>query len=273
MLKNKQVDLYTSKKNANIYLNDEIFKNVYTKKNELINKSYDLVILDSYSTRSVNIKSKVAPLDNFVGIYGYFNGPEVNRILFSHHQLNNLLGYDKSETEVNNTAKNVISISHTDKILIADIIPEVYLAITIGGEWKYKVYENWGNLIEKIIKQNNKIKIVLIGSKNAQNQSNELIKRFNHYQFVNLVSKLTFNQTAEVIKQSKLLICCDGGLMHAANAVNANVIALIARLKPDMLFGNDNSIAIFDEDDVNNIKVEEIFKHYEEMANLFDNHL
>lgn len=273
MLKNKQVDLYTSVKNAHIYSDDEIFNNVYTKKNEMFNKSYDLIILDSYSTRSVNVKYRVAPTNPFVGMFGFFNGPEVNRILYSYHQLNKLLGYVRRETEINNTAKNIITISDKDKKIVADIIPNEFLAITIGGEWKYKVYEKWGDLIQKIINKNNKINIVLIGSSNAQNQSNELISRFTNYHFINLVSKLTFNQTAEVIKHSKLLICCDGGLMHAANAVNANVIALIARLKQEMLFVNKNSITIFDEKDVNNIEVEEVYKRFEQMSNLFDNHL
>ena len=273
MLENKNVDLFTSNKNAHIYVNDEIFKNVFTSKNELINNSYDLVILDSYSTRSVNIKVKVAPSNSFVGMYGFFNGPEVNRILFSYHQLNNLLGYVKSESEINNIAKNILSISDSDKRIVADIVPKEYLAISIGGEWKYKIYEKWGDLIQKIIKNNEKINIVLIGSKNAQNQSQELINRFNNYQFINLVSTLTFNQTAEVIKRSKVLICCDGGLMHAANAVNANIIALIARLRPEMLFVNDNQIALFDKNDVNNIEVETVFKSYSEISNLFDNHL
>ena len=48
----------------------------------------------------IKIKSKVAPKIFFVGIYGYFNGPEVNRILFSFHQMNNLLGYAYSENEI-----------------------------------------------------------------------------------------------------------------------------------------------------------------------------
>jgi len=202
MLADKNVDLYTSKKNAHLYFDDEIFRNVFTNKLELINNIYDLVILDSYSTRSVKIKAKVAPHNLFVGIYGFFNGPEVNRILYSYHQLNNLLGYEKSETEINNIAKNILSISDIDKSVVTDFLPKEFIAICIGGEWQYKTYQKWGDLIEKIFKKNQKINIVLLGSSNAQRQS----------------------QAAEVIKRSKISICCDGGLMHAANAVNANIL-------------------------------------------------
>lgn len=273
MLADKNVDLYTSKKNAHLYFDDEIFRNVFTNKLELINNIYDLVILDSYSTRSIKIKAKVAPHNLFVGIYGFFNGPEVNRILYSYHQLNNLLGYEKSETEINNIAKNILSISDSDKSVVTDLLPKEFIAICIGGEWQYKTYQKWGDLIEKIFKKNQKINIVLLGSSNAQRQSQDLIVRFNNYKFIDLVSKLTFNQTAEVIKRSKISICCDGGLMHAANAVNANIIALIARLKPEMLLVNDNAVALFDKNNVNNIEVESVFNIYCEMSSLFDNNL
>lgn len=273
MLADKNVDLYTSKKNAHLYFDDEIFRNVFTNKLELINNIYDLVILDSYSTRSVKIKAKVAPHNLYVGIYGFFNGPEVNRILYSYHQLNNLLGYEKSETEINNIAKNILSISDSDKSVVTDFLPKEFIAICIGGEWQYKTYQKWGDLIEKIFKKNQKINIVLLGSSNAQRQSQDLKARFNNYKFIDLVSKLTFNQTAEVIKRSKISICCDGGLMHAANAVNANIIALIARLKPEMLLVNDNAVALFDKNNVNNIEVESVFNIYCEMSSLFDNNL
>ena len=88
----------------------------------------------------------------------------------------------------------------------------------------------------------------------------------------NLVSKLTFIQSAEVIRQTQVLICCDGGLMHAANAVNTKVISLLARLNSEMLITNQNSISLFDLKDVNNIKAEDIFIKFNEIINSSDNH-
>ena len=32
-------------------------------------------------------------------MFGFYNGPEVNRVLFSFHRMNSLLGYIKSENE------------------------------------------------------------------------------------------------------------------------------------------------------------------------------
>ena len=57
MLKDKKVDLFTDTKNHQLYLCDEYFNNVYTKSKDLHKLNYDLVIIDSYSSRSVKVKS------------------------------------------------------------------------------------------------------------------------------------------------------------------------------------------------------------------------
>ena len=70
------------------------------------------------------------------------------------------------------------------------------------------------------------------------------------------VAKFTFNQTTEIINQAKLLICCDGGLMHAANAVETPIIPLFARLQEQMqLTSSIKAFPIFDPTNVNNILV------------------
>jgi heptosyltransferase-2 len=273
MLKNREIDLFTDLKNAHLYLDDKYLRKIYTNSEDVRLIKYDLVILDSYSTRSMKMKVSISPNIKYVGLFGFFNGPEVNRTLFSFHQMNHLLAYPKSEEEINKISNNIITISNKDKKIVREIIPKIYITIVVGGEWKYKIYKKWGDLIEEIISGNEKINIVLIGSKNAQNESKELLERFDSDQFFNLVSKLSFNQTAEVIKQSQVVICCDGGLMHAATAVGASIIAILARLSPEMLFANANSLSLFDNKDVNNINVEDILLEYDKLTSLFDNHL
>ena len=91
LLSDRKVDLLTDKKNVNLYHEDWVFSSVYTNPKDLNNKSYDLVIIDSYSTRSIKIKTQVTRLTPYIGMYGYFNGPEVNRVLFSFHKMNSLL--------------------------------------------------------------------------------------------------------------------------------------------------------------------------------------
>ena len=85
LLKGKNIDLFTDKKNADLYFSDKIFRNVFTNENEVVSRRYDLIIIDSFSSKSIRVKAKLAPLLPFVGIYGYYNGPDVNRVLYSFH--------------------------------------------------------------------------------------------------------------------------------------------------------------------------------------------
>ena len=269
ILTDKSVDLFTDKKNAHIYLNDQVFNNIYTKVTDVDRFKYDLVVIDSYSSRSIKIKSKIAPKTLYVGMFGYFNGPEVNRILFSFHQMNYLLGYFKSENEINNLARASISISRKDQEIVNNIIPDRYISIVLGGEWKHKTYKKWNKVVERIIFEDKALNIVFVGSENAQNVSKELLEKFPQNNFFNFVAKLSFNQTVEVIRRSQILLCCDGGLMHAANAINTNIVPLFARLTPKMLLTkNMSSYTLYDENDVNNIPVKDVLSKYYEASNL-----
>ena len=263
MLADRRVDLFTNIKNQHLYLEDEFFQNVFSKLEEFESINYDLIIIDSYSSRSIKIKSKIAPKVPYVGMFGYFNGPEVNRILFSFHKMNLLLGYQKSENEINRIAKNSISISKKDYDLVNKIIPYRFVAIVLGGEWKYKIYNNWEKVIDKIIFNNDRLKIIFLGSSNAKNISKKIIKQFPEHCFIDLVERLSYNQTIEVARRSKVLLCCDGGIMHGANAVGANSIVLFARLTPEMLTTSSTEIhQIFDKKNVNQIEYTEVLKKF-----------
>jgi heptosyltransferase-2 len=269
LLKERNVDLFTHKKNADLYRSDKVFRNIYTNKNKFNPLQYDLVIIDSYSTRSISIKAKIAPLIAFVGLYGYFNGPEVNRVLFSFHRLNQLLSYRYSKSEINKIARVSIGISTADEVLIQkENLPSSYVAIAIGGEWSHRTYNNWSELIDKLIKKNSKVNLVFVGSKNAKESAQVLTKSFPQNNIFNCVSKFTFSQTAQIIKGANLLICCDGGLMHSANAVKTPIIPLFARLTPVMqLTDAVQAFPLFDNTNVNNISVEEILLKYSEAIN------
>jgi heptosyltransferase-2 len=275
MLEGRNVDLFTDKKNAHIYINDHIFANIYTEVTSVDGSKYDLVIIDSYSSRSINIKSKITPTTHFVGMFGYYNGPEVNRVLFSFHQMNHLLGYIKSESETNTSAKASISISKKDQEIVNQIgLPDNYIAIVLGGEWDYRTYNKWDEVIKALIIGNKELNVVFIGSGNAKDAAKELFDKFPKNNFFNCVAKSSFNQTAQIISQAQILLCCDGGLMHSANAVNTPIIALFARLTPQMqLTDAIHAFPLFDKSDVNNITVKKVLEKYDETSNFVGNHL
>lgn len=275
LLKGRLIDLYTDKKNSHIFVNDRVFNNIYTQADELEEISYDLVILDSFSSRSIRVKSKLAPSTLFVGMFGYYNGPEVNRVLFSFHRMNHLLGYIKSEHEVNLLSKASLKISDQDAQLVSNLnLPLNYISIAIGGEWSYRTYQKWDEVIRLLINMDKKLKIVLIGSNNASKLSEELLKKLDLDNVISYVGNFTFMQTAEIINKSQLLICCDGGLMHAANALGTPILTMFARLTPDMqLTESIISFSLFDKSDVNNISPGEIIKEYSKFIKFAHNHL
>ena len=91
---------------------------------------------------------------------------------------------------------------------------------------------------------------------------------FSNANIYNCVNQYSFNQTAQIISQSDVLLCCDGGLTHAANSLNKTIIPLFARLTPAMqLTDCVNAFPLFDDTDVNNITTEDVIERYKEAIN------
>ena len=148
-------------------------------------------------------------------------------------------------------------------------LPEEFISIVIGGEWSFRTFNEWDKVIEKLISLNNDLNIVLIGSDNGIKDAQIIIDKLSSENIINYVSKFSFNQTAEIINRARYTICCDGGLMHAANAVDQTIIVLLAKLNSDMQLTEANrSISLFDESNVNNITVESIVKKCQEVSKL-----
>ncbi len=230
----------------------------------LEDKNIDLVIIDSYSTKSLRTKFTYLETLPYVGIYGYYNGPEVNRVLYSFHRMNQLLGYIKTEDTINKTAKSIMYILHKEERIIDNIdLPNSFITIAIGGEWDYRTYNNWDKVISSILDITPEQNIILIGSHNAENEEEKLLKKFGNFNITSVVAKYSFEQTAQIIKKSDVLLCCDGGLMHAANGVDTTIIPLFAHLTPKMQLTNAiKAYPMYDKINVNNIKVDEVITNY-----------
>jgi heptosyltransferase-2 len=269
LLEGKKIDLFTTKKMADIFTHDNRFNNVYSTKDFVSKNNYNLVIVDSFSTRSIKLKCKIAPKANFIGMYGYFSGPEVNRVLFSFHQMNNLLGYYKSEKEINSYAKASIYISDNDQAIINKAnLPNNFIAIVLGGEWSYRSYKKWDKVVRYILRKDSNLNIVLVGSDNGSEIAKKITLEFKDNNIFNYVARYSFNQTSQIISQAHILLCCDGGLMHAANALNKTIIPLFARLTPEMqLTDCAKAFPLFNDQNVNNIKAEDVVERYYEAIN------
>lgn len=264
LLSGRKIDLFTLEKNANLYKEDKHFSKVFVDKAQVEQFEYDLVIIDSYSSRTLRVKYDIAPKIKFVGMFGFYNGPEVNRVLFSFHRMNQLIGYKRSSDEITKKAKTTLTISNKDIDLIDNLsLPKKYIVIAIGGVWPHRTYNNWINVIDRLLLSDKKLNIVLVGSNNGFKSAEILSNYFSNFNVINHVSKFSFMQTAEIIKRANILLCCDGGLMHAANSVETPIIPLLARLDKNMQLTQAIKCSVLsDEFDVNNINYKKICKAY-----------
>jgi len=260
LLKDREITLLTKVKNYHIYKDDKIFRRVLLDQNKIIDYSYDLVIVDSYSPRSLSIKNKYLNDLPFVSMYGHYNGSEINRTLFSFHRMNQLLGYNLSKKFIEESATTSIFFSEEDVRYIENInIGCPYIVIVVGGEWEYRIYRHWQAIIEHILDNYPQKKIVLVGSKNAIIESDFLTK--NYPSIISYVAQLSFNQTALLINRGELTLCSDGGLMHAAASVNTKIIALFSKLSPSMRITNRvDANTIYSKDCVSDITSRQIIE-------------
>jgi len=270
LLKQRDLDLFTDNFNAVLYKNDQYFENVYTKITEVCERKYDLIIIDSFSTRTVKIKCRIAFNTEFVSMFGFFNGPDINRTLYSFYRMNSLLGQQVSQRDISKLYRPSITLSPEDIDLPIDIsLPKKYIVIAVGGEWEYRTYNHWIKVIKLILNDSPRQNVILVGSKNALDYLEKNSAHIDRTNIQNLVNKISFLQTASIIKSASLVLCCDGGLMHAACAVDARMIVLISRIKKEMrLTKLVRAEVLFDNADVNNIKPERVYKKYKELQTL-----
>lgn len=261
LLEGRSIDLFTSAKNKSLYLNDKFFQNIYSDENQLVDKKYDLIIIDSYSTRSIKIKNKYFYDTPYVGMYGFFNGPEVNRVLFSFFKMNKLLGRYLKDDEILNIAKPSIYVSNDDIKLIKTLsLTKDDIVISIGGEWGFKIYKEWVSVIQAIQQLTSK-KVVLIGSNNAIEYIKEIksSNTIDQNRIIDCVAKYTPTQTAQIISECGLFVGCDGGLMHIANSVGTPIVPLLARLEANILLTpKTTNKYLYDKTNCNNITPSQI---------------
>jgi hypothetical protein len=214
LLSNKNIHLLTDKKNAALYKSDIVFSKVASSPSEL-DDNYDLILIDSYSHRCLSPKLARWKDVPFVGIYGYLNGFEVHRTLYSHYRIAELIGMDLNAVRPN------VCIS-LDKSLSVPSPDMPYVTVSVGAEWEYRHYPHWLPIIEFLVKS---VRVVLVGSSNGVLEASVLEGCVT---VENLVGKLTLVETAQVISKAKFHVCADGGLWHVACGLNVPSVCMFA---------------------------------------------
>ncbi len=260
LLKNKKIDLLTKDYVARIYANDPVFVHIFTSATQCHAKHYDLMILGSYRQRELKILTPELLKLPHASLYGYYHVPDFNRLYFSYFRINHLLLKPYNSEYIQNMAKPLLPISKIDiDIIDKHNLPNNFITIAIGGANRERIYVFWDKVIKILITESIVENIVLVGQ--VVNQEAENIQKISPNKIINLVDTCSFNQTTEVIKRSIMLLCCDGGLLHAANAVQTPVVALFYLVNPiTRLIKINQSYSLIDKNDINNISSADIIK-------------
>lgn len=151
-------------------------------------------------------------------------------------------------------------ITDNDKKIIQSChLPKKFITIAIGGRQVERIFNHWKEVVDEILAQKIAQKIVLVGAENAKEYTQEITQKYPN-QVINMVNQYSFNQSAQIIKKSDLLVCVDGGLLHAANAVNTPMVSLFAYIDPSFrLIKNNPSIGLLDKN-INHIKINSIME-------------
>lgn len=220
MLKDFNVDLLTDPKNIGLYQPDPFFHNVYDDVDQ-VPSHYDLIILDAYSPRILKIKAMKFPDIPFVGMWGFLNGFEVHRTLYSFYRMQFLLN---GKGHIPKLRPVVGTPAFFDAGLDAK---KKKVAIVVGAEWHFRRYGSWLEVIAGVIQEyGEEFEFILLGSYNGFAEAKSITLAYP--QVNDFVGKCSLSQTASLIQQSNLIIAADGGLWHISCALDKPSVVLFA---------------------------------------------
>ena len=262
LLKHRQVDLLTHKKNVALYAEDFWFRRVSSEINYFKAEMYDLVICDSFSPRVLFRKLLVAPITPYVGIYGFLNGFEVHRTYFAFARMMELLAIDR----INEPMRPTISLPADSK----DKAPEVDVCIAIGGEWSFRTYDHWLPVVNWLVARG--YSVGLVGSENGAEKASEILKIEPSVR--STVATLSLSEVLAEIANARVFIGADGGLWHLSCAIPIPSVVLFADCQ---IFDEESNRvtretkdmiceSLYDDDNVSNITSDTVITAFERLV-------
>ncbi len=236
LLGERRVTLVTHTANIQLFEGDSLFERVLSPSNGVVKglriEKFDLVVLDSFSPRTLDIKIKASPSTPFVGIYGFLNGYEVHRTIYAFRRLEKLLGIKSLATTRLRLASDG---SHHIRS-----ITRPRLGVGIGGEWEFRTYKHWPIVLANLVSLD--LDIILLGSENGLKDAAEIFHLFGD-RVMNLVSRTSLKEAIEQLRACDAFLGADGGLWHIASACGLPSVSLHADCQLYDEFGDWHSRA------------------------------
>lgn len=104
---------------------------------------------------------------------------------------------------------------------------------------------NYKALIEKILKNYEAIKIIVVGSKNEASYVEKIIGNIDHKRLINVAGKTNLDELISIIDHAKFLITNDSGPMHIAFACKTLTVSLFGPCSPSQYGQHKLNIPVY----------------------------
>jgi Glycosyltransferase family 9 (heptosyltransferase) len=212
---------------APVFQSDAWFKRIATEPKQLMDCTYDLIILQSHKRRSMLKKMRHYASHPWLSMHGFYTGPEFHRARFATQRLADALGLHLADSDFEQHAQQKLCALVPAKPITAS---KLKIALVLGGVDPLRIYKKWPELGLNLYKQH-QAQITLLGSSNASQDASAFLESWDADQAVNnLVGKTSVSDCRKIITQQDIVIACDGGLMHLSITTPVSLIALFNKI-------------------------------------------
>jgi hypothetical protein len=238
-----------------LFAGDDRFRRVVRSLNDC-DARYDMVIVQSLSTKAILKKLQYHPFTPWFSIMGHRRDEHFSRIHLAYEQIARVFKskHESGPIEPTLTMPNPCA-ARSDRFTIA---------VAVGGGDKRRRFEDWAVLLQLIAsnwpKQAPSPRFVLLGAgKSAFDAVKAIRDRLDCPHIDSHVDLPNITAAAELIEQSRFFVGADGGLMHIAAALGKPGVAMFCQIKPEWRLHSQSKMrTVFAEQDINSIPTETI---------------
>lgn len=215
------MDLYTDPHLAAMFGSDPWFEKVLSDPRALRPADYDFIIVPSFKRRSLKHKIGLLRKLPWISMHGFYTGPEFNRGEFAARRLADALGVEPAAHQLLQHAQQKLKALPTTP---SDSHSRLKMALVLGGVDPLRSYRSWPEFASQL-GATLPLDITLLGSANALDTARAFESRWNG-PLHNWVDKTDLAQCRQLMSEQRIVLACDGGLMHLATTTPIALISL-----------------------------------------------
>lgn len=258
-----QLDLYMPAKAAELFEGDKRFKNIYRNAVDCP-LDYDLVILHNISPALLKFKTQYYASAPFYDVLGFIQGELYDRAFFCHVSLSGFL-----EQPSASLCRSQLGKRHVQSVSVR---PNTVLVAMGALDQERRRYKQWSILLAQLQvvamqKFRTRLTFVLTGlGASAREDVDTLSQQFIQEHCEIYLDLPSFPEVQAKIATCQYFLGPDGGLMHIAEAMNKQGVALFAQINPNWrLVEKSRLCPLFNASTVNDITPIEIVAQFEKV--------